>query len=608
MCGIAGWITTEMTGLAPQRETVRMLDLMAHRGPDGQGVYQGSRISVGMNRLAIVGQAPELPFANADKRIVVALNGEIYNWRELAQEFLGPEFARKDWSDGAVLPYLFEVLGESLFERLVGMFALAIWDARWNRLTLVRDRLGIKPLFWWRNAERVAFASEMQAFRTWDQFPPAIAYQWMVPYLHFRFVPHPHTLLENVWKVSPGTAVTFSYGSNAPDIVSYWVLGQENSYRSRAASYGEAREELDALLRRVIWDHRVPLGMASAFLLSGGVDSSLMTTLAVREAAAMGPAMTLDDPHDVRERENAEATARLLGIPVIPTRVGTPSIHHLIDVLKALDEPLGDPTAVSLGLVLQEAKNYGRVIFSGEGADELFLGYSVYRRARWHQWARRLGGARVWGLLGQALQETYYGVGGTFTPSGTREVVEDPIWAARATLAIPPASSPIRTLQFIDLTYSLPDDVLTKSDRLAMAWGMELRVPFLDHRLVEWVWSIPDRWLGTRGDKPLWRNLASQSIPRAVAYREKSGFPTPVSSWLAGPWREWVDDMVNGPLTRRSLWKMTGIRQLLEHLDPSGQRPQGRQLFAILALESWLTAMQTRPSYDEEEVAHVPNY
>lgn len=585
-----------------------MLQLIAHRGPDGQGVYQSADVSVGMNRLAILGEAPMLPFMNRNKTIVVAFNGEIYNWRELARQYLGSDFAHPGWSDGTVLPYLFEILGESLFERLVGMFALAIWDARTNTMILARDRLGIKPLYWWKQGGRIVFASELQALRAWQQFPPALALEWIVPYLHFRFVPHPHTLLQGVYKVSPGTAVTFRHGTSEPGVLSYWTLGEANAFGSRATSYGEACEELDTLLRRIIWDHRTPSGRSSSFLLSGGVDSSLMTTLAVREAAAAGPAITLDDPNDARERNNAETTARLLGIPVIPVRGMTPSLHHLLEVLAALDEPLGDPTTVSLGLVLRDAARHGRVIFSGEGADELFLGYSVYRRARWHRWARRLGGPRIWGRLAEPLHETYYGVGGTFTPEGIVSVLDKEVWEARAPLAlgIPTGTTPVRTLQAIDIAYSLPDDVLTKADRLAMAWGMELRVPFLDHRLVEWAWSIPDGWLGQNGDKPLLRSVAQRSIPRSIAWRDKSGFPTPVSGWMLGPWREWVDDMMHGAISRQPVWNVDGVQHLYQQLDPGGQHPAGRQLFAILALQTWFESLKSQPSYEEDE--HVTDY
>ncbi len=606
MCGIAGWVDTQKAGALPQRQTVRMLQLMAHRGPDGQGVYQPSGVSVGMNRLAIVGHAPALPFTNRDKTIVVAFNGEIYNWRELARQYLRGEFSLKGWSDGAVLPYLFEVLGESMFERLVGMFALAIWDSRTGTMTLARDRLGIKPLFWWQQKNRVVFASELQAFRAWEQFPPPVATEWIAPYLHFRFVPHPHTLLKGVYKVSPGTVVSFR--ASEPSVLSYWTLDHENAQGSRATSYGEACEELDVLLRRIIWDHRTPSGMPSSFLLSGGVDSSLITTLAVREGAAAGPAIALDDPYDARERTNAETTARLLGIPVIPVSAGTPSIYHLLEVLGAIDEPLGDPTAVSLGLLLRDAAHHGRVIFSGEGADELFLGYYVYRRARWHQWARRLGGPHVFGRLGEPLHETYYGVGGTFTPREVLSVIDGAVWDGRApiAMAIPSGTTPVRTLQAIDVAYSLPDDVLTKTDRLAMAWGMELRVPFLDHRLVEWAWSVRDHWLGVRGDKPLLRSVAQRSIPRPIAWREKSGFPTPVSAWMAGPWREWVDDMLHGAIIRRQIWNVDGVQQLRQKLDPGGQHPAGRQLFAILALELWFESLESQPSYKGK--AHATDY
>ena len=595
MCAIAGWFDLhESSHQHSHQKTACMLQSMAHRGPDGQGVHERNGGSIGMNRLAIVGHAPILPFANRDGSIVVAFNGEIYNWRELARDVLDHGMISHDWSDGAVLPYLFEALGEALFERLVGMFAVAILDERTGTLTLARDRLGIKPLYWWHQGDRAAFASELQAFRCWREFPPALALEWVVPYLHFRFVPHPNTLLRDVWKVSPGTAVTFRRGLNQPTIHRYWSLENTAPRMTQHASYQEVQEELDGLLRRIMWDHRAPLETPAAFLLSGGVDSSLMTTLAVREGAATGPALTLDDQHDGRERTNAEATANLLGIPVIPTSVATPSVHQLTEVLRILDEPLGDPTAVSLGLVLRDARRHGRVIYSGEGADELFLGYSVYRRARWHHFARILGGSPVWGRLADPLHVTYYGVGGTFTPSQVQTILHEQLWRQKPVLnlSIPQGLTDFRTLQAIDLSYSLPDDVLTKADRLAMAWGMELRVPFLDHRLVEWAWSLPDRWLGAPGHKSLLRHVAATSIPRFIAYRDKSGFPTPVSAWIAGPWHDWVDDMLSGPVARRIFWNMDAVRRLRQQVDPAGQHPAGRQLFAILALECWLQGLE----------------
>lgn len=603
MCGISGWITFQGRMRPPVDQTASMLRQMVHRGPDNQGVFQRNFISIGMNRLAIVGKAPELPFINQAGNIVIALNGEIYNWRELTRDVLGKHFLRPDLSDGAVLPYLFEVLGERLFLRLVGMFALGIFDFRSHTLYLVRDRLGIKPLYWWQQDGTVAFASEMRAFRAWRDFPPALATEWVAPYLRYRYVPHPHTLLKNVWKVSPGTVVRFRYGQQTePSRRPYWTLGQIP--QTTPSSRGEVLEQLDDLFRLVIRDHRTPLGVSSAFLLSGGVDSSLVTTVAVREAAALGPALTLEDARDPVERENALNTSRLLGISSIPVLVGDPSVSHMLDVLQTLDEPIADPTAVSLGLVLRRAKDLCRVLYSGEGADELFLGYAVYRRAHWHRAARILGGRRIpWSHLAEPLYQTYFGVGGTFGQDELPTVLETAIHESAAVphLRLPAGLNPLRTMQAIDLLYSLPDDVLTKTDRLSMMGSMELRVPFLDHRLVEWVWALPDRYLGLMGDKPLLRRVAANVIPRRVAYRPKSGFPTPLSAWLTGAWREWVDDTINGSMAQRGFWRMDSIKALRSQINPDGSNRAGRQLFAILVLETWMTHLKSMGN-----VAEVP--
>ncbi len=590
MCGIAGWIAISGRSRPHPEQTEAMLGRLCHRGPDGKGVYQQGGVSVGMNRLAIVGQAPGLPFTNATGSVVVAFNGEIYNWRELTSEVLGDRFGHQAENDGAVLPYLFEVLGNELFERMEGMYAIAIWDSRSEKLYLVRDRLGIKPLFWWQQDDIVAFSSELQAFRAWTRFPPPLAEEWIAPYLCYRFVPHPHTLLRQVWKVSPGTAVCFRYGRSQPSALRYWTLGPAGG--PRPESRGAAVEQLDDLLRRIIRDHRVPVGVPSAFLLSGGVDSSVVTALSVREGAAFGPALTLTDIRNHEEEENARRIAAMSGITLLDVAGEDASAMHLEEMLAALDEPLADPTAMSLALVLRHAQDRFRVVLSGEGADEVFLGYSVYRRARWHQIARLLARRTA---LAQPLTQTYFGVGGTFRSEDLPSVLGPDMRAtARPWFPdLPATSSAIRTLQAIDLLYSLPDDVLTKADRLSMRWSMEFRVPFLDHRLVQWVWALPEGWLGTNGDKPLLRRVAARYIPHRVAYRPKSGFPTPLSAWLTGAWREWVDDMIQGPVSQRGFWNMEGIVQLRQRVNPEGKSPAGRQLFAVLALEAWLAGLKS---------------
>lgn len=605
MCGIAGWFSTHGRTLPDDQRTAVMLHQLAHRGPDGTGISSGDGVSLGMNRLAIVGQAANLPFTNHSGSIVVALNGEIYNWRTLARDVLGQRFMSVDSSDGTVLPYLFEALGEAMFEKLVGMFALAVWDKSTGTLYLVRDRLGIKPLFWWPQGDIMAFASELGAFRAWPAFPPPLAEEQIASYLQFRFVPHPHTLLRNVWKVSPGTAVRFRRGQSQPTMLRYWALGDEQPVPPR--SQAEAVEQLDDLLRQVVRDHQAPEGMAATFLLSGGVDSSLLTTIAVREAAAFGRAFTLDDLQDPLERENARQIAQLLALPMVAVPGDDPSVTRLIEVLHALDEPLGDPTAISLGTVLQHARSNGRLVYSGEGADEVFLGYSVYRRARWHRATRAFGESwRPWAQLSRPLRDTYRGVGGTFQSDDLELILAPEILAlSRApNLQLPSNVSGIRTLQAIDLLYSLPDDVLTKADRLTMAGQMELRVPFLDHRLVEWAWAVDDQWLGTNGNKPLLRRVAARVIPRNVAYREKTGFPTPLSRWLNGPWREWVDDMTTGPVAQSGLWNREGVQSLRQRVNPGGVHPAGRQLFAILALQAWFDRLGAEAHHGEER-AHV---
>lgn len=593
MCGIAGIVSKRGSDdRSNSLGTHAMLKHLLHRGPDQEGVFHNRGVSIGMTRLEIVGSVKTLPYANHDGTVRVVFNGELYNVAELRREVQYQGFPISSSSDGAVLPYLYQMWGDDLFDHLTGMYAMAIYDLNAGRVLLARDRLGIKPLFLFEHAHGYAFSSEIQAFRALPEFQPATNVNAIPHYLQYRFVPAPETILKNVTKVQAGTTVTLS-GSNRPDHHRYWSLPAQSPRIHITAD--QAQDELDALLTEIVQDHS-QTHHSAGILLSGGVDSTFLAYLLSQNLVPQ--AYVLEDDEDSRELAHARLTADQLGLSlkVIPSPNITPTI--LERVLQQMGEPIGDPTALSLDHVLGHAARHHRVLYSAEGADEVFFGYPHYRHAAWHRYLHPLArlfpvqNGRFWGRVSRPISQGYHGVSGTFWEDDVRLMLLHPDAWSQYQPPIPTHASTVHMMQAVDLTTYLPDDVLIKSDHLSMAYSTELRVPFLDHRLVEWAWQIPTDWfINRQHTKHLFRNVAHRYIPSSIAFREKSGFPTPLSRWLTTEWRDWVGSTLSSSaMATRGLWNMPAIR----HRWTAMQQQHGtlsRQIFNILVLEVWLQRM-----------------
>jgi asparagine synthase (glutamine-hydrolysing) len=610
MCGIAG----EWWGRRPSphdRGVAAMLARLQHRGPDGHGLHSGPEATIGMTRLAVMdvfGHAP--PYLSEDGQIGVVFNGELYNVAELRRDLIRRGHRLAGDADGDLLPHLYEEWGPDMLPRLVGMFALAVYDRRRHALLVARDRLGIKPLYLWRQRQHLRFASEMKAFFAYPDFLPTVREDLLPTLLRFRFVPAPETFVAGVEKLPPGHLLEVSLGFG-PTIRPWWRL---EAVSDPPGSLAEAAEELQSLWRRIVRDH-VAADRPRGIFLSGGVDSGWLAAGLGSENAAL-TAVTLDGTglgpaYD--EAQQAERVATRWGWPVhrVPMRV--PEVDDLVRIAGILDEPLGDPTVLTFDLVADAARREGlTVVFSGEGADEVFAGYPHYREAavldrleavaravdhvpllrRW-LYSGRFGARR----LETALQPTaryYGGVGMAFIGQDLpRHPALEAYWDHVRT------KSRLKRMLGFDLLWFLGDDALPKCDRIGMHYQLEVRVPYLDHRLVEWAWSLPDAFLVDRGRQKRVLRQAAGAVDPDLAVQPKRSFPTPVTAWLRGPLNKAARDILDGPdvLGREHV---AGLWRDLE----AGSPHAGRRLYLLLMTELWRQWLRAERARATEEARY----
>jgi asparagine synthase (glutamine-hydrolysing) len=620
MCGIVGRVNGERQRPIDGEALAEAAQRLAHRGPDGQGVYLEPGVGLAHRRLAIVDlEGGAQPMANEDGTVWVTFNGEIYDHRVLRDELeaLGHHFATR--SDTEVLVHGYEEWGDELPTRLRGMFAFALWDARRRRLLLVRDRLGIKPLYWALAGGDLVFASEAKALFAFPDVKRALHRARVPDYFALRYVPGPDTLFEGVQKLQPGHLLAFEGG--AVRVRRYWDVPVE-------AAVDEARprdpvEEGEALAQLLLESVRlrlmaeVPVGV----FLSGGIDST-----------AVAWAMKQNDPAALKSFAvgyEGDSEGELAWARTAAAAVGT--LHREVHLTSAdfrgsvedlayhLDEPLSDGACIPLMHLARRAREEVVVVLSGEGADEVLGGYPTYPRQVVIEQARALGGSalevalaaaaglplhpkvrRYLALASKPLERRYFGVGRGFDDAlverhfgaGALEELAarfERLW--RRTQGL----STLHRLLYTDTLVWLPDDLLVKADKMTMAWSIELRVPFLDHELLEHVWSLPSSLKVRHGvGKHLLRVAMAGRLPEAILERPKRGFPVPLTRWLRGalygPCRERL--LASGSAARGVLGA-PAIEALLEE-HRSGRVDRHEELWALWVFEAWHEAFLGR--------------
>lgn len=612
MCGICGFLKTGGRG---EPETLRsMMGTMVHRGPDDSGIYMDEGgIGLGHRRLSIIdlSESGRQPMANEDGTVRTMCNGEIYNFKELKQELEGLGHDFRGACDAEVIPHAYEEWGDEFPARLRGMFAIALWDGARERLMLVRDRLGIKPLYYFHKGDLFLFASELKALAAYAGHPREVNPKSLYYYLSFGYVPSPMAIFNDTGKVPP--AHVLFVDRHGITERRYWDPLTVSAGLSLPSKEEGIMEMMDQVLResvryRLISD--VPLG---AFL-SGGIDSSL--TVAIMTRLASGPVRTFTIgfwEKDYDEAGHARRIADYLGTEHTELYVEPEDALKVIPLLpKVYDEPFGDSSAIPTYLVSRLARQSVTVALSGDGGDELFCGYPRYY---WFHLARPLsilprpvrGGLRP--IVGRLLHpkarkaatwltfedflELYFGMVGIWRRGALKEMMG---------FELPYGTLPfgrvyeesgrrhhLEKLMLVDLSTYLPDDILTKVDRASMAHSLEARVPLLDHRFVELALGIP---LGMkfrkRQGKYLLKRLLSRYLPSELYDRPKMGFGAPLDRWFRGELKELLLDYTapdrlkrEGFFAPRLIGEMVG-----EHL--SGKRNHQYALWALLSFQMWL--------------------
>jgi asparagine synthase (glutamine-hydrolysing) len=647
VCGFAGILSApRSTDRDLHRQVVRMIRPLTHRGPDDEGVWvdEAGGVALGFRRLAIIDLSPggHQPMASRSGRYHLVFNGEIYNFCELRRQLEQSGHTFKGHSDTEVVLAAFDQWGvREAISRSIGMFAMAVWGTSLRELSLVRDRLGKKPLFVYREPGLVTFGSELKALVAGPSFDRAINPRALASYLRYLYVPAPQSIFQHVIKIPAGHILTIREPRDPlPGSESYWSLRDiaRAGFTSRFdGSDDEAIDELDQLLhdavrRRLQSD--VPLGA----LLSGGIDSSVV--VAMMQEAGGRPTRTYTigfDDEAFDEASHAARVAASLGTDHTGLRLTGEDARALVPRLPEIfDEPLADPSQLPTLLVSQLARRDVTVALSGDGGDELFGGYNRYvygtrvlpRVSRIPRTLRRAVAAGVscvpssaWDRLA-GLSSILPGVPaarvgeriGKLTHVMAASSVGDmycsllSAWQRPAHLVdggptvddlneavlreTEPGALLDRMMLADQLTY-LPDDLLAKLDRASMAVSLEVRAPLLDHRIVEFSWRLPHRFKLRDGvGKWILRQVLYRRLPKAVIERPKMGFSIPIDRWLRGPLRNWAADLLSpAELERGGLLASAPIIGTWRDLQ-AGRCRAGAALWAVLMFQAWRTRWQ----------------
>ena len=650
MCGLTGFVSAAGSTADELAGTLRpMCEAIAHRGPDDSGEWVDGEygVALGFRRLAIIDVSPagHQPMVSVSGRYVLTFNGEVYNFEDLRRELqeggLAPAF--RGHSDTEVMLAAFEAWGvEAAVRRFNGMFAIALWDRKLRRLFLIRDRMGVKPLYYGLSGRTFLYGSELKALRRHPDFVGRVDRDVLSLYLRFLYVPAPFSIYEGIHKLTPGAILMFDPASGQTETTIYWSAAEAATrglgHRFQG-SEEEASVEVEALLRdavriRMISD--VPIG---AFL-SGGIDSSLITALMQAESSTPVRTFTIGFTEtNYDEAQYAKAVARHIGTDHTELYMTPDDVVNVIPKLPMMyDEPFADSSQIPTHLVAMLARRHVTVSLSGDGGDELFGGYTRYflgqtlfRRLRvvpaWirpavgralaslspQTWDRLLGSVRP--LLpaalrrpnpGQRIHKVACTVHAGDMDAMYFELVS--LWLNVVLGANPPEApvmiretrpqlkDPIERMMYFDQISYLPDDILAKVDRASMAVSLESREPLLDYRLVELAWTLPlsMKVRGGRG-KLVLRRVLDRYVPSSLIDRPKMGFGIPIESLLRGRLRDWAESLLDPAVMRaqgfldpapiQARWK--------DHLD--GKDQFSYHLWGVLMFQAWLQTEERTP-------------
>ena len=617
MCGICGIYEPKGETIVQRTTLKAMADTLSHRGPDAEGFYSCGSLGLAHRRLSIIDvEGGQQPLSNEDDTVWTVFNGEIYNFEELNRQYLSNGHTFRTRSDTETIVHLYEEIGEACFAEFRGMFAIALWDSRRQRLLLARDRIGKKPLFYSWDGRRLVFGSEIKALFRAGGVSKEIDLQAVSDYFSLQYVPAPKTIYREVRKLRPAHYLVVDRSGIRE--VPYWDIDFDHGRPLSEAEWCEAflAEYREAVRARLVSD--VPLG---AFL-SGGVDSSSVVALMNEFQSPV----TTCSVGFAEKRYDETADARAFAASLRANHFEHVVEPHAIDILAKLawhyDEPFADSSAIPTYYVSKVAREHVTVALSGDGGDESFAGYRRYKLTAWEDRIRRripgylrrnlvgpLG--RIYPKLGWAprvfrakttleslarspIDGYFHGIS-CCPPTMKRGLLSEDLWRQlngydsadvfRFHYDRAPAADPLSRIQYVDMKTYLVDDILTKVDRASMANSLEVRCPLLDHKLMELIAQMPSNLKLRNGQgKYIFKKALEQVLPRSVLTRKKQGFAVPVAEWFRGELKDYAyeglirrpDEMLNGAFLKRC-WTQ----------HQNGQRDWSALLWCVLMFKNW---------------------
>jgi len=628
MCGIIGF-NWEDKSLAR-----RMTDVITHRGPDDSVVFTDSGISLGMRRLSIIDLKKGIyPLTNENKDIFLVFNGEIYNFQKIREILEAKGHFFRTRCDGEVMVHAYEEYKENFLKLLNGMFAVCIYDSKAKELIIARDRVGIKPLYYYYRKGHLVFASEIKSILELNSIKREVNLSALNQYFALRYNPGEDTLFQGIKKLLPGHYIRFSLEDKTMIVSKYWDINIEEGGRKESlASYEKKLFELlkDSVKKQLISD--VPLGA----YLSGGLDSSaivMMMSLIRKEEKSNAPIRTYSvgfaHGEHVNETQYAKQVSELFGTEHQEFLIEPDVVKLLPKIAWHCDEPMADPALIPVYLLSEAAKKTSTVILTGDGGDEMFAGYDQYRILKLTNWgtkipfAEKLGPAAMkliplgaWNAVqkhaslvgkatykrgGQVIRDmkhnkakAYYDLVGMFNDDERKELLkadyfEKINYAAINNEFFKRRADYVKQLQYFDFKRLLAESFLMKTDRMTMAKSIEARVPLLDHRIVELAFSMPSKYMlkGFSTTKYVFKRALRKHLPKNIIERKKQTFHVPVENWLDKELKGTVSDLLNTTqLFRQGILDHNYVKKILENYN-EGKLFYARQIWTLLNFELW---------------------
>ena len=605
MCGIAGIINPQ----TKEKDVVirEMVSRIFHRGPDEDGFFVDENVALGMRRLSIIDLSTgKQPIASADGKLLIFLNGEIYNYKELHDELLTKGYIFKTHTDTEVVLHMFELYGEKMLPRLRGMFAFSIYNIETKNIFIARDFFGIKPLYYLKDVtskkEKIlAFSSEIKSFLSYPGFKSVVNDSAVYNYLSFQYNPLDETFFKSVYKLPPGHFISINVESGNFDIKKYWSfeIKQNENLKEEETAQKIYQTIRDSVEHHMIAD--VPVGS----FLSGGIDSSIIATLMQRIRGDKKIKTFTIGFDTITEAEEAVETSDFLDTDHTEIRIGPNEYFKILPkAVYHFDEPVADPAAIGLYFVAREAKKHVKVVLSGEGADELFGGYNIYlepfarRKISWIPQTilkfllkipYKFCGKNYIHRASQKLTDWYIGNASIF-----KNHERDLLWKGQKQnpFSLLPFYEHVKDLsdstqmQYIDVKTWLVGDILQKADKMTMANSLELRVPFLDKKVSDLAGTLPNKFKWHNGTtKYLLREAFKDIIPETTRNRKKLGFPTPIRDWFTQDRQNIYDTILTNQYIVKNMDTSYIKTLILDHIEKKSDN--ARKIYLLLILALW---------------------